>query len=199
MLSSAPLRTISGLSTQLYWFHRWEIEDTENMVTWSRILGWHGTVLQEHTNSQISWPPRKVSFPPCHSLMKAFGLQVATQGSGRSVWCSESRARTCLRSLLPPAICQSLLTCSLQALPGSQCGKYAVRRECPHGLLCWAHVPVTRTGIWTQVLYLRPKPMFSIILLHSFPVYAATLWAEDFPGTNMWFKTTSCFQLSPIK
>lgn len=111
----------------------------ENVVTWSRILGWHGTVLQEHTNSQISWRPRKASFPPCHSLMKAFGLQVTTQGSGGSVWCSESGAWTSLRSLLLPAICQNLVTWSLEALPGRESVWWAY----PWSLLCWVHVPVT--------------------------------------------------------
>ena len=124
------------------------------MVTWSRILGWHGTVLQEHTNSQISRLPRKASFPPCHSLMKAFGLQVATQGSGGSVWCSESSAWTCLRSLLLPAICQNLVTWSLEALPGKGVSVVSIPMV---SAVLGTRASNCCTGIWTQVLCV-PSP-----------------------------------------
>ena len=124
------------------------------MVTWSKILAWHGTVLQECTNSHISWLPRKDSFPPCHSLMRASGLQVATQGSGWSVWCTESGAWTCLRSLLLPAICQNLVTWSLEALPGK--GVSVVSAPMVSAVL-GTRAGNCCTGFWTQVLCV-PSP-----------------------------------------
>lgn len=124
------------------------------MVTWSKILVWHGTVLQECTNSHISWLPRKDSFPPCHSLMRASGLQVATQGSGWSVWCTESGAWTCLRSLLLPAICQNLVTWSLEALPGK--GVSVVSAPMVSAVL-GTRAGNCCTGFWTQVLCV-PSP-----------------------------------------
>lgn len=53
-------------------------------------------------------------------------------------------------------------------------------------------MPITvAAGIWTQVLLPASKGLFLTIFLYSLPVYAATLCAEDFLGTNKWLEAFS--------